>query len=132
MYKVNYGIARRCVSELSMIKSTHQHLRNSAFELPRFDTVARGRHSLRYQGPFIWSKVGSELRNGTSPKAFKKHIRGVDLSGHVHNSSNCCDLCKFESCTFVYSFRFLVRSLIYKSCNRLVCQYVGKCPQLAS
>ena len=95
MYKVNYWIARRCVSELSMIKSTHQRLRNSAFELPRFDTVACGRHSLRYQGPFIWSKVGSELRNGTSLKAFKKHIRGVDLSGHVHNSSNCCDLCKF-------------------------------------
>ena len=81
MYKVNNGIARRCVSELSMIKSTHQRLRNSAFELPRFDTVACGRHSLRYQG--------------TSLKAFKKHIRGVDLSGHVHNNSNFCDLCKF-------------------------------------
>ena len=69
--------------------------RKCDFELPRFDTVAYGRHSLHYQGPFIWSKVSSELRNLTSLKAFKKHIRGVDLLSHVDNNSNCCDLRKF-------------------------------------
>ena len=62
-YKVKYGMAPRYVSELFTIKSPHQRLRNCDFELPRFDTVAYGRHSLRYQGPFIWSKVSSELRN---------------------------------------------------------------------
>ena len=70
-------------------------LRKCDFELPRFDTVAYGRHSLHYQGPFIWSKVSSELRNLTSLKAFRKHIRGVNLLSHVDNNSNCCDLCKF-------------------------------------
>ena len=60
--------------------------RKCDFELPRFDTVAYGRHSLHYQGPFIWSKVSSELRNLTSLKAFKKHIRGVDLLSHVQCS----------------------------------------------
>ena len=48
-----------------------------------------------YEGPFIWSKVSSELRHLTSLKAFKKHIRGVDLSSNIDNNSNCCDLCKF-------------------------------------
>ena len=96
MYKVKSGMAPRCVSELFTIKSTHQRLqRNCDFELPRFDTVAYRRHSLRYQRPFIWSKVSSELRNLTSLKAFKKHIRGVDLSSHIDNNSHCCDLCKF-------------------------------------
>ena len=95
MYKVKYGIAPRCVSELFTIKSTHQRLRKCDFEITRFDTVAHGRYSLRYQRPFIWSKVSSELKNLTSLKAFKKHIRGVDLSSHVDNNSNCCDLCKF-------------------------------------
>ena len=95
MYKVKYGIAPRYVSELFTVKSTHQRLRNCDFELPRFDTLAYGRHSLRYQGPFIRSKVSSELRNLTSLKAFKKHIRSVDLSSHIDNNSNCCDLCKF-------------------------------------
>ena len=70
-------------------------LRKCDFELPRFDTVAYGRHSLHYQGPFIWSKVSGELRNLTSLKAFKKHIRDVNLLSHVDNNSNCCDLCKF-------------------------------------
>ena len=41
------------------------------------------------------SKVSSELRNLTSLKTFKKHMRGVDLSSHIDNNSNCCDLCKF-------------------------------------
>ena len=61
MYKVKYGMAPRCVSELFAIKSTHQRLRNCDFELPRFDTVAYRRHSLRYQGPLIWSNVSSGL-----------------------------------------------------------------------
>ena len=55
-------------------------LRKCDFELPRLDTVAHGRHLLRYQGPFIWSKVSSELRNLTSLKAFKKHIFLSSLS----------------------------------------------------
>ena len=99
-------MAQRCVSELFTIKSIHQRLRKCDFELLRFYTAAYGRHSLRYQGPFIWSKVRSELRNFTSLKVFKKHIRGVDLSSHVDNNSNCCDCVNFESCTFVYSYRF--------------------------
>ena len=37
------------VSELFTIKRKHQSLRNCDFELPRFDIVAYGRHSLRYQ-----------------------------------------------------------------------------------
>ena len=56
MYKVKYGMAQRCVSELFTIKSIHQRLRKCDFELLRFDTAAYGRHSLRYQRPFIWSK----------------------------------------------------------------------------
>ena len=90
-------MAPRCESELFTIKSTHQCLRNCDFELPCSDTVAYGRDSPHYQGPFFWSKVSSDLRNLTSllKKAFKKHIRGVDISSHVDNNSNCCDLCKF-------------------------------------
>ena len=95
MYKVKYGMAPRCVSELFTIKSTQQRLRNCDFELPRFDTAAYGRHSLHNQKPFICSKVSSELRNLTSFKAFKKHIWGVDLLSHIDNNSNCCNLCKF-------------------------------------
>ena len=88
MYKVKCGMVPRCVSELFTIKSTHQSLRNCDFQLPRFDTAAYGRHSLRYQGPLILSNVSSGLWNLTSLKAFKKHIRGVDLSSHMDNRDN--------------------------------------------
>ena len=86
MYRVKYRMEPRCVSEIFRIESTHQRLRNCDFELPRFDTVAYGRRSLRYQGLFIWSKVSGELEKLTSLKAFKKHIRVVDLSSHIDNS----------------------------------------------
>ena len=49
MCKIRYRMAHRCVSELLTIKRTHQSLRNCDFELPRFDIVAYGKHSLRYQ-----------------------------------------------------------------------------------
>ena len=48
-----------------------------------------------HEGPFIWSKVSSDLRNLRGLKAFKKYIRGVNLSSNIDNNSNCCDLCKF-------------------------------------
>ena len=83
-------MAPKCVSEIFRIESIHQRLRNCDFELPRFDTVAYGRRSLRYQGPFIWSKVSGELINLTILKAFKNHIRVGDLSSHIDNNSNCC------------------------------------------
>ena len=122
MYKVKYGMAPRCVSELFSIKSTHQRLRKCDFEITRFDTVAYGRYSLRYHRPFVWSKVSSELKNLTSLKGFTKHIRGVDLSSHVDNNTyihtyilywlvptdelTAVTCANFESRIFVYSFRF--------------------------
>ena len=95
MYKVKYRIVPRCVSELFTIKSTRQHLRKCDFELSRFDIAAYGRHSLHYQGPFIWSKVCSKLRNLTSLKAFKKHILGADILSHIDNNTKCYGLYKF-------------------------------------
>ena len=48
MYKVKYGMAPRCVSELFTIKSTHQRLRNCDFELPRcaFRDLSFGQRSV--------------------------------------------------------------------------------------
>ena len=34
-------------------------LRNSDFILPRYNTVKYGRHSIRYLGPLLWSKLAS-------------------------------------------------------------------------
>ena len=57
MYKVKYGLAPSIVNELFKQKSTSHSLRNSDFDIPTFNTINYGKHSLRYQGPHIWSKL---------------------------------------------------------------------------
>ena len=57
MYKVKYGLIPGNVSDLFINKDTRYLVRNSDFELPRFNTVCYGKHSVRYLGPFLWSKL---------------------------------------------------------------------------
>ena len=45
-------------------------LRNSDFFIPGFNTVKCGRHSIRYLGPFLWSKLS---KKGQGPS----HIIGL-------------------------------------------------------
>ena len=38
------------------------NLRKSDFIMPRYNTVKYGRNSLRYAGPFLWSKLTNDIR----------------------------------------------------------------------
>ena len=94
MYKVKNGLlASSGISELFQTKNSGYSLRNSDFNIPRFNTIRYGKHSLRYQGPLIWSKLSAELRGLPSLKAFKAKIRKIDLSSQIDNNTNCCNLC---------------------------------------
>ena len=57
MYKAKYGLTPSIVEELFKQKSTSYSLRNSDFDIPTFNTINYGKHSFRYQGPYIWSKI---------------------------------------------------------------------------
>ena len=46
MYKVKYGLAPSIVDELFKQKSTSYSLRNSDFDIPTFNTINYGKHSL--------------------------------------------------------------------------------------
>ena len=52
MYKVKDGLAPSIVDE--------KYLRRKA--LPIFNAMNYGKHSLRYQGPHIWSKLDNKLK----------------------------------------------------------------------
>lgn len=54
-------------------------MRNADFELPGFKSVRFGKHSLRYVGPYLWSKLEIEYREHSSLKFFKSSIRKKDL-----------------------------------------------------
>ena len=57
MYKVKHGLLRKCVTDPFSIKNSIYCLRNRNFSIPTYNTVQYGKHSLRYLGPHIWSKL---------------------------------------------------------------------------
>ena len=87
------GLAPSIVDELFKHKSTSHSLRNSDFELATFNTFNYGKHSLRYQGPHIWSKLDNKLKGSASIASFKKNIRKKDLTSLLNNNNSCCNLC---------------------------------------
>ena len=93
MYKVKNDLVPGYISEIFTRKDTSYNLRNNDFEIPRFNTIRYGKHTLRYQGPYIWSKLGNSLRKLPSLSIFKTNIRRVDLVSLVEESGNCCNLC---------------------------------------
>ena len=63
MYKVKYGLTPSIVDELFKQKYTSSYsLRNSDFDIPTFNTINYGKHSLRYKGPHVWSKLDNKLK----------------------------------------------------------------------
>ena len=63
-------------------------LRNSDFDIPTFNTINYGKHSLRYQGPYIWSKLCNKLKDSLDIESFKKNIRKIDLTSLLNNNDN--------------------------------------------
>ena len=61
-------------------KSTSYSLRNNDFDIPTFNTINHGKHSLRYQGPHIWSNLHKKLKGSSNIEPFKKNIRKKDLT----------------------------------------------------
>ena len=47
-------------------------LRNSDFDIPTFNTINYGKHSLRYQGPHIWSKLYIKLKGSSNIESLQK------------------------------------------------------------
>ena len=93
MYKVKYGLALSIVDELFKQKSTSHSPRNSDFYILTFNTINYGKHSLRYQGSHLWSKLDNKLKESSNVKFFKQNIRKGDLTSLLNNNNSCCNLC---------------------------------------
>ena len=93
MYKVKHGLAPSNVADLFNYKNSSYSLRNSDFDIPRFTTVCYGKHSIRYLGPTLWSKLSSSVRASPSLDSFKNKIKKHNLSSIINNNTNCCSLC---------------------------------------
>ncbi len=92
MFKVKNHLCPSYIQELFKRPTANYTLRNNDFVIPRFKTVRYGKHSIRYLGPIIWSKLDKELRNSNNINTFKKHIRKRELGDFV--GKTCSDGCK--------------------------------------
>ena len=86
-YKVKYCLVPDNVSNLFVRKDSAHLLRNNDFVIPRFSTIRYGKHSIRYIGPFLWSKLNKDLREASSLASFRKKIRELTFSEYISN--NC-------------------------------------------
>ena len=84
MFKVKHSLVPVNISDLFNVKNTQYNLRNSDFELPRFETVRFGRNSIKYMGPLSWSKLPRHLRMIETLNSFKRNTRKVGLSTLVN------------------------------------------------
>ena len=73
--------------------SKRYNLRNADFVLPRFKTVTYGRHSLRFLGPQLWSKLSKEERNIGTLATFRTMIRKKDVTSFLEGCGSECRLC---------------------------------------
>ena len=59
MFKVKNDLAPDYIMELFRNSNKGYSLTNADFDLPRFSSVCYGKHSIRYLGPYIWSKLSA-------------------------------------------------------------------------
>ena len=94
MYKTKYNICPPYIKDLLKQEKSRYRLRNSGdFFIPRFCTTTYGKHSLRYPGPVIWSKLSNDIKEAESLHNFKKEIRQVDLQQVIIDGCKNCLLC---------------------------------------
>ena len=93
MYKVKYGLVPSNVVDIFSVKSSKYHLRNMDFHLPKFNSVRYGEHSIRYFGPYIWSRLDSKIKHKPTLQSFKSSIRRINLVDLISENYGFCHIC---------------------------------------
>ena len=75
MYKVKNELCPSYIKEIFQNNNINRYcFRNSDFVIPRVNTLTYGKHTLRYLGPFLWSKLDKKVRNSEFLNTFKANI----------------------------------------------------------
>ena len=93
MYKVKHELCPSYIRNIFSRQSNTYNLRQSDFTLPRFNTVTHGKHSVRFLGPKLWSKLPKNNRDAESLNVFKKRMRDLNLSELIDDGCRGCGLC---------------------------------------
>ena len=74
MYKVKFKIAPNYIQYLFFVNHTVYNLRVKEFNVPRFNTVTYGKHSLRYLGPVLWATLPAKIRTSNSLHVLRESL----------------------------------------------------------
>ena len=81
------GLIPTYLSDTFVTNSLKYNLRTEN-NIPNFNTVRYGKHSIRYFGPYLWSKLPKESRNITSLKTLTSRIRKTNIAELAGNSND--------------------------------------------
>ena len=93
MYKVKDGLVPGNVVDIFSVKSSKYHLRYMDFHLPRFNVVRYGKHSIRYFGPYIWSRSDNKIKDNPTLQSFKSSIRRINFVDLISENCGSCLIC---------------------------------------
>ena len=57
MKGIKYRLVPDYICDIFSTKSCKYNFGKQNFDIPRFNSVSYGKHSLRYLGPFLWNKL---------------------------------------------------------------------------
>ena len=93
MYKVKHKLCPTYVSNIFKEPNSNYNLRQADFSIPRYETVTYGKHSIRYLGPKLWTKLPKNIRDVTTLTSFKSKIRQLNISELLDDGCAGCSLC---------------------------------------
>ena len=93
MYKVKHNLSPLNICNIFQKHNASYNLRQADFSIPRYNTITYGKHSLRYLGPKLWSKLTTYDRSATTLASFKNRIRKRDLSSLLDDGCRGCAPC---------------------------------------
>ena len=108
MYKVKHNLNPPNICSIFKEHTSQYNLRQSDFSVPRFRTVAYGKHSLRYLGTKLWGMLSSGERGLISLSSFKCMIRKKNLSLLLEDGCKNCTLCNSYSTLLLVLFLYLL------------------------
>lgn len=93
MYKVKHKLCPAYISNIFKKTNSTYNLRQADFSIPRYETVTYGKHSIRYLGPRLWTKLPKSIRDVTTLMSFKGKIHKLNISELLDDGCAGCSLC---------------------------------------
>ena len=93
MFNVKNDLAPDYIMELFRNSDKGYSLRNADCDLPRFSSVRYGKHSIRYLGPYLWSRLSAVDRKRLTIGNFRNSIRDKDLTALIDDACSYCAMC---------------------------------------